>query len=499
MTIIAYIATFLFFILPFFFIFAMIKPNKFRKLFKQGKVTRFKILRTTLLTALILFVIIGFTIPPESESSKLAKKAEAAKTTEINDIKKQKENEVKKITEATNEKKATDEQNSRLASTIDLHNSKIKTENDNKTIYNIVPNSYSYDTQIELLDENKKVVNSTKLNHANHNWVIIANKKPEYDKGVVKYLTYSVSVGGKYYNSNKVLDISKDYVNYPKLASTIDLHNSNIRVEALDKVAYGIIPNSYKYDVQIKLLDMNKRTIANTDINHTKRNWSIVTDNRPVYDSGAVKYLTYEVSIDNRYYNSGKIIPISNDYKNYPALANSITINNAKITKKDGKITYNINPSSKIYDARLEFVGIDDKIILSKLLNHADKTWDIVSTESPVSSGGQIKTIKTYISIDSKYFISSQQIDVAGVNYIDQDLIDETARQAKIAEQAEADRQVAASKAAAQQTQQESQASQSVYYKNCDAVRAAGAAPIYEGQPGYRSKLDRNLNGIACE
>lgn len=39
----------------------------------------------------------------------------------------------------------------------------------------------------------------------------------------------------------------------------------------------------------------------------------------------------------------------------------------------------------------------------------------------------------------------------------------------------------------------------SVYYANCTAVRAAGAAPIYRGQPGYRPELDRDNDGIACE
>jgi hypothetical protein len=39
----------------------------------------------------------------------------------------------------------------------------------------------------------------------------------------------------------------------------------------------------------------------------------------------------------------------------------------------------------------------------------------------------------------------------------------------------------------------------SVYYKNCDAVRAAGAAPLYRGQPGYARHLDRDNDGIACE
>ncbi|WP_406057867.1 excalibur calcium-binding domain-containing protein [Streptomyces sp. NBC_01077] len=37
------------------------------------------------------------------------------------------------------------------------------------------------------------------------------------------------------------------------------------------------------------------------------------------------------------------------------------------------------------------------------------------------------------------------------------------------------------------------------YYKNCDAVRAAGKAPIYRGQPGYRSGLDRDNDGKACD
>jgi beta-lactam-binding protein with PASTA domain len=39
----------------------------------------------------------------------------------------------------------------------------------------------------------------------------------------------------------------------------------------------------------------------------------------------------------------------------------------------------------------------------------------------------------------------------------------------------------------------------SAYYKNCDAARAAGAAPIYRGEAGYRPALDRDKDGIACE
>jgi len=64
----------------------------------------------------------------------------------------------------------------------------------------------------------------------------------------------------------------------------------------------------------------------------------------------------------------------------------------------------------------------------------------------------------------------------------------------------------AAQAAAAQAQQDQAQARQvqppapsSVYYANCTAARAAGAAPIYRGQPGYRPALDRDGDGIACE
>ena len=46
---------------------------------------------------------------------------------------------------------------------------------------------------------------------------------------------------------------------------------------------------------------------------------------------------------------------------------------------------------------------------------------------------------------------------------------------------------------------QQAPAQSSVYYKNCDAVRAAGAAPLHRGEPGYRPGLDSDGDGVACE
>lgn len=37
------------------------------------------------------------------------------------------------------------------------------------------------------------------------------------------------------------------------------------------------------------------------------------------------------------------------------------------------------------------------------------------------------------------------------------------------------------------------------YYANCTAARAAGAAPVRQGDPGYASHLDRDGDGIGCE
>lgn len=38
-----------------------------------------------------------------------------------------------------------------------------------------------------------------------------------------------------------------------------------------------------------------------------------------------------------------------------------------------------------------------------------------------------------------------------------------------------------------------------VYFRNCNEARAAGAAPLRRGEPGYREAMDGDRDGIACE
>lgn len=71
---------------------------------------------------------------------------------------------------------------------------------------------------------------------------------------------------------------------------------------------------------------------------------------------------------------------------------------------------------------------------------------------------------------------------------------DEAAKQA-----AEAAQRQAAEEAQRQAEAQTQQQDADVYYPNCSAVRAAGKAPLYQGQPGYSTKLDRDRDGVACE
>lgn len=41
--------------------------------------------------------------------------------------------------------------------------------------------------------------------------------------------------------------------------------------------------------------------------------------------------------------------------------------------------------------------------------------------------------------------------------------------------------------------------SATVYFPNCAAARAAGAAPVRYGDPGYARHLDRDGDGVGCE
>ena len=54
-------------------------------------------------------------------------------------------------------------------------------------------------------------------------------------------------------------------------------------------------------------------------------------------------------------------------------------------------------------------------------------------------------------------------------------------------------------KTRSKETKSDSSEKSKVHYKNCEEAKKAGAAPLRVGDPGYRSGLDRDGDGIACE
>jgi len=79
-----------------------------------------------------------------------------------------------------------------------------------------------------------------------------------------------------------------------------------------------------------------------------------------------------------------------------------------------------------------------------------------------------------------------------------QRLAEEKRKKEEEARLAEEQRQKEEAERLAEEQKKQEEAN-NVYYKNCSAARAAGAAPVYQGEPGYGTHLDRDGDGIGCD
>ena len=84
------------------------------------------------------------------------------------------------------------------------------------------------------------------------------------------------------------------------------------------------------------------------------------------------------------------------------------------------------------------------------------------------------------------------------VNHDSADAAASASAAAEATEQA-AQEEPAQPEAPAQEPQSEPEEQADAYYANCTEAKAAGAAPMYRGSPGYRADLDRDDDGIACD
>lgn len=126
----------------------------------------------------------------------------------------------------------------------------------------------------------------------------------------------------------------------------------------------------------------------------------------------------------------------------------------------------------------------------------AEGNWIITSqntTGSTATLGARKVTDKSDEEIAAEQVAADEAARVAA----EQVAADEAARVA--AEKAAADEAARLAQEQQQAPPAPAPAPAEVSYANCTEAKAAGAAPIYEGEPGYRAKLDRDKDGIACE
>ncbi|MED3972278.1 hypothetical protein COM86_12600 [Priestia megaterium] len=76
---------------------------------------------------------------------------------------------------------------------------------------------------------------------------------------------------------------------------------------------------------------------------------------------------------------------------------------------------------------------------------------------------------------------------------------EQEALQAKQQAEAEQAQREAEEKAQQEAQAQQQQQTQTATFQNCSEVRAAGRAPIRQGEPGFQAKFDRDGDGIGCD
>lgn len=154
----------------------------------------------------------------------------------------------------------------------------------------------------------------------------------------------------------------------------------------------------------------------------------------------------------------------------------------------------------------------DGKTIVMK------KNWQVTSQDptggASVSKGS---TVKLGVTSLEKLAAEKAAVEKAAAEKIaaEKAAAEQAAAAQAAADKAAADQaaQAAAAQAAAEQAARDAAARQavpvapapvapapsSVPYANCTAARAAGAAPVYAGTPGYGKHLDRDGDGIGCD
>lgn len=130
---------------------------------------------------------------------------------------------------------------------------------------------------------------------------------------------------------------------------------------------------------------------------------------------------------------------------------------------------------------------VAQRAALKKRLRMAKDRWGASATQAPVVLGIVLENVCPRVAkVHTAQVKAKKRADARA-----------SARRAAAVERARA---VAVEKAERERrAAEEAQQPASAYYDNCTDVENAGAAPIYAGDPGFGSHLDRDGDGVACE
>ncbi|HEM3587211.1 TPA: excalibur calcium-binding domain-containing protein [Streptococcus suis] len=126
---------------------------------------------------------------------------------------------------------------------------------------------------------------------------------------------------------------------------------------------------------------------------------------------------------------------------------------------------------------------------------------EVATETNEIAKNGQIIAVeidgKSFNEMNDKVIKKDSKVIIKYWNA--EKAIAEKARKEEEERLAAEAKKVAEAEAQSQVQQFAATPSQNTYYPNCKAVRQAGAAPIYRGEPGYGSHLDRDGDGVGCE
>lgn len=196
-------------------------------------------------------------------------------------------------------------------------------------------------------------------------------------------------------------------------ASEVVVESLKVYVDNSRMYVYEFSTNSKDYDTKIQLLDVSSRIVAEKDIVKIDGVWRIVTKQPQT----VAKYFKYTVVDGEELVEHTEAIPLSTNFKDYPKIADSVKITNAKVYKEDEQYKYLLDFSTRSYTTRLIFMGKEEMDnMLERAANFVDDEIVMVTDLMPIHKklkNGVVSYLTARVYIDGNWYDQTKKIAVA--------------------------------------------------------------------------------------